>query len=52
LKPLESASPVRYWNGAVVLNEIDLTVPGGAFFEGQKTGRSRLQIFGWDDRLR
>ena len=30
--PSSSTHPVRYWNGAVVLNEADITVPDGGFF--------------------
>ena len=32
-----SAHPVRYWNGAVVLSEADITIPGGGFFGHQRS---------------
>jgi hypothetical protein len=30
--PMDSKSPVRYYNGAVILPQVDLQVPGGGFF--------------------
>ncbi|HZL36201.1 MAG TPA: hypothetical protein VFC78_12865, partial [Tepidisphaeraceae bacterium] len=37
LFPIASNFPVRYWNGAVVLNEVDLVTPRGGFFSHQRS---------------
>jgi hypothetical protein len=29
---MDSKSPVRYYNGAVILPQVDVRVPGGGFF--------------------
>jgi RHS repeat-associated protein len=41
--PNQTASPIRYWNGAVVLSSVDVAAPDGGFLTHQRSYNNQTQ---------